>query len=124
MDIKCKRAYDEATPADGVRVLVDRLWPRGVSKSRAAIDLWMKEVAPSTELRRSWHADADGHSDAHFAAFAAAYRAELAEGEQAAALAELVSIARSNTRVTLVYGAKDPVHNHVVVLRKALLAGV
>lgn len=121
MEILLKRAYDPADPSDGTRVLVDRLWPRGVSRERAALDDWAKEVAPSAELRTEWHHDPEGRSPAHFAAFAARYRAELATGEGLAALDALAALARSVPRITLVYGAKVPVENHVVVLREALL---
>ena len=74
MDIRVGRVYDDPSSADGFRVLVDRLWPRGLSKERAALDLWAKEVAPSTELRKAFH-----HADMPWDVFAAAYRAELAE---------------------------------------------
>ncbi len=122
MEILLKRAYEPAAPSDGTRVLVDRLWPRGVSRERAALDDWAKEVAPSAELRTEWHHDPDGHSPEHFAAFAARYREELSAGSALAALDRLVALARSVPRVTLVYGAKDPVRNHAVVLRDALRA--
>jgi len=121
MDIGMRRAYDEAGPDDGLRILVDRLWPRGVSKERARIDRWEKAVAPSPDLRRSWHADPHGHDPDRFAAFADAYRAELRRPPASDALDELAELARSHGRVTLVYGARDPEINHVVVLREALL---
>lgn len=121
MDVRIKRVYEAAEPGDGFRVLVDRLWPRGVSKREARLDRWEKEAAPSPELRRAWHADADGHSAGHFAAFAADYRAELASGEAARALDELAELAREHSPLTLLYGARDPDVNHAVVLREALL---
>ena len=110
MDLRRKRAYDSASPDDGYRVLVDRLWPRGVSKERAAIDLWAKDVAPSTELRHEWHS-----RDADFEANAAGYRAQL-ENESAGALAQLVEQLRGHPVVTFVYAVNDTEHNHAVVL--------
>lgn len=121
MDVRLKRVYDEASPDDGVRVLVDRLWPRGVSKERAALDLWDRALAPSAELRRSWHADPAAHDPERFAAFAADYRDELARDPASAALDRLAQLARDRPRVTLLYGAKDTRQNHAVVLRDALL---
>ena len=121
MDIRLKRVYEPTSPDDGFRVLIDRLWPRGVAKERAHIDLWAKQVAPSAELRRLWHADVDGHSAAGFARFTAAYDAELEEPPATAALDELINAARTHSRLTLVYAAKDEAVNHAVVLREALL---
>jgi uncharacterized protein YeaO (DUF488 family) len=111
--IKLKRAYETPEPADGLRILVDRLWPRGVSKEAAAIDHWYKEVAPSTKLRL-WF----GHDPALWAEFGERYRHELAE--KRGQLDEL----RAHTRkgpVTLVYAARDTAHNHAIVLRDVLL---
>lgn len=115
MELRRKRAYDNASADDGFRVLVDRLWPRGVSKERAAIDLWAKDVAPSTELRREWHAA----PDAEWGLYAERYRHELA-GPGAAALDLLVDELRRHPVVTLVYAAGDTEHNHAVVLEEAL----
>jgi uncharacterized protein YeaO (DUF488 family) len=108
MPVRVKRIYDDPTPGDGLRVLVDRLWPRGVSKERAAIDLWLKEVAPSSELR-TWF----GHRPDRFSAFAARYIDEL-DGNPA--VDQLRGVAASSPTVTLLYGAKDEVINHAVVL--------
>jgi uncharacterized protein YeaO (DUF488 family) len=108
MQIAIKRAYEPPAATDGFRILVDRLWPRGLSKESAHIDLWLKEISPSTELRR-WFA----HDPAKWAEFQRRYRAELKEKEQL--LATIKSYARK-TRVTLVYGAKDEQHNDAVVL--------
>ena len=108
MTIQLKRAYDPAEPQDGFRVLVDRLWPRGVSKGRAAIDLWAKEVAPTPQLRE-WF----GHDPARFAEFRVRYVAEL---EQNSAVRDLRDLTGQHPVVTLVYGARDEVHNHAVVL--------
>jgi uncharacterized protein YeaO (DUF488 family) len=108
MTVLVKRVYDAAGPRDGYRVLVDRLWPRGVSKQRAALDLWLKEVAPSTELRK-WF----GHRPELFAEFTARYLAEL---DGSAALGELREIVAAHPVVTLLYGAKEPQLNEAVVL--------
>lgn len=115
MELYLKRAYDNADAADGFRVLVDRLWPRGLRKEDAAIDLWAKDTAPSPDLRRAWHAA----PDAEWAVFADRYRAELAH-ETSPALDELAGILRAQTAATLVYAAHDTTHNHAVVLAEAL----
>ena len=111
MSFKIKRVYDTPGAADGARVLVDRLWPRGLSKATARLDLWMKEVAPSPALRQ-WF----GHDPARFTEFKRRYRAELVAN---AALEELRKLG-GRRRVTLLYGAKDPEINHAVVLLQAL----
>jgi uncharacterized protein YeaO (DUF488 family) len=109
MSFAMKRVYDAAAASDGYRVLVDRLWPRGVSKERAELDEWAKEVAPSPELRTEWH-HAGGE---RFDEFAARYRAEL--DENPAAVAMLAS-GREHDRVTLLFGARDERVNHAAVL--------
>lgn len=120
MQLRRKRAYDNAEPSDGFRVLVDRLWPRGVSKERAQIDLWAKDTAPSPDLRKDWHAA----TAAEWGAYADRYRAELS-AEKAPAVAALAATLQQHEVVTLVYAAHDEVHNHAVVLEDALrdLAG-
>ncbi len=110
--VRVKRIYEPAARSDGFRVLVDRLWPRGVSKERAALDLWMKEIAPSTQLRR-WFA----HEPKRWRQFRARYRAELLE--HGSELALLRSRARKGT-VTLLFGSRDVEHNEAVVLREIL----
>ncbi|CAN1721641.1 DUF488 domain-containing protein [Hyphomicrobium sp. 1Nfss2.1] len=110
--VQIKRVYEPAARSDGFRVLVDRLWPRGISKQRAALDLWMKDIAPSTELRR-WF----GHDPKRWRQFKARYRAELVE--QDSALALLRSRAR-NGPVTLLFGARDVEHNEAAVLKEML----
>lgn len=115
MELRRKRAYDTAESSDGFRVLVDRLWPRGVSKERADIDLWAKDTAPSPELRKEWHAA----SDEDWGVYADRYRAEL-DGETAPALDELAAEVKKHDVVTLVYAAHDEHHNHAVVLEEAL----
>jgi uncharacterized protein YeaO (DUF488 family) len=107
-DIRIKRVYDPADKDDGVRVLVDRLWPRGLSKKKAAVTLWLKEIAPSTELRE-WF----GHDPARWAEFGNRYRAELARND--AAVAQLVNVSKLGP-MTLVYAAHDTEHNDAVVL--------
>lgn len=114
--LRLKRAYDPAEPGDGVRILVDRLWPRGVSKEKAALDDWIKEVAPSTALRK-WF----GHDPARWAEFQHRYRAELRE--QPAVLDHIRALAKVHV-VTLVYSAHDTQHNDAVVLRSVLLCQV
>jgi uncharacterized protein YeaO (DUF488 family) len=111
--LRLKRAYEPAEPDDGVRILVDRLWPRGVSKAKAALDDWMKEIAPSTELRQ-WFA----HDPGRWAEFQRRYRAELRQ--QSEALDRLRALAKHRV-VTLVYSAHDEQHNDAVVLRAVLL---
>ena len=114
MSISLKRAYEPPAETDGTRVLVDRLWPRGVTKSRARIDLWLKEVAPSTELRK-WF----GHDPDKWPEFQKRYRAEL-KGNPA--LSELREQSRQG-KITLVYAARDELHNDAVVLRQVLGRG-
>lgn len=112
--VNVKRAYEEPGPDDGTRVLVDRLWPRGVAKERARIDLWLREVAPSDGLRR-WY----GHDPAKWEEFRHRYTAELATDEQAAALERLRELGRQGT-VTLVFAARDAEHSDAAVLRELL----
>src|SRR4051812_6887085 len=103
-----KRVYEPPAPSDGHRILVDRLWPRGLSKEKAAVDRWMKEIAPSTELRR-WF----GHDPERWPEFQRRYREELRRNEEL--VREIAKLA-SRGRVTLVYGARDDAHNDAVVL--------
>ncbi len=107
--VDIKRVYEQAADEDGVRILVDRLWPRGVSKERAALSGWLKDVAPSPDLRRWWHHDPDRFED-----FARRYRTELDDNP---ALEDLLGIVREHDRTTLVYAAKDPAVNHALILR-------
>jgi len=110
--VKIKRIYAEPDPADGRRILVDRLWPRGVSKARAGVDWWLKEVAPSDELRR-WF----GHDPARWEEFQARYRRELEA--QRPLLEELRGLAARET-ITLLFAAKDEEHNNAVLLKELL----
>ena len=112
MTIRLKRAYEQPEPEDGTRVLVERLWPRGLSKERAAVDLWIKEVSPSPELRR-WF----GHDPARWAEFRRRYRDEL--GERPDELERLRRLARSGP-VTFVYAARDTEHNSAALLREVV----
>ncbi|GAA5234487.1 DUF488 domain-containing protein [Verticiella sediminum] len=111
-DIRTKRIYEAAVDDDGARVLVDRLWPRGIRKADAHLHAWMKDVAPSNELRR-WF----GHDPERWEAFRTRYRAELEHAGDA--LRPLLDLAREG-RLTLLYGARDEKHNQAVVLAELL----
>ena len=111
-NVKLKRAYDPPTADDGRRILIDRLWPRGISKQRAAIDHWMKDIAPSTELRK-WF----GHDPRKWREFKERYARELDQRPEA--LAQLLEMAKAG-RITLVFGAKDTAHNNAVALKEYL----
>jgi len=111
MTFRIKRVYEDASRADGQRILVDRLWPRGLKKTDAALDDWMKDVAPSVPLRR-WF----GHDPERFAEFKRKYKAELRGNT---ALGKLRQLGKSK-RVTLLYAAHDPEINHAVVLQSVL----
>jgi uncharacterized protein YeaO (DUF488 family) len=112
-NVRLKRAYEPAEATDGTRILVDRLWPRGVSKERATLDQWMKAIAPSTELRK-WF----GHDPQRWVEFSRRYNDEL--HQNAELLQQLRSLARKGP-VTLVYSAHDEVHNDAIVLRDVIL---
>jgi uncharacterized protein YeaO (DUF488 family) len=111
-----KRIYAEPTASDGARILVDRLWPRGVAKAAAKIDLWLKDVAPSDRLRRQVHADKGA-----WQAFVAAYGREL-EHEPAASAADRIMARLEREPVTLLYAARDELYNNAVVLKAWLEA--
>jgi uncharacterized protein YeaO (DUF488 family) len=112
MTIKLKRVYEEPAKTDGTRILVDRLWPRGLTKEKAQVDLWLKEVAPSTGLRK-WFA----HDPAKWPEFKTRYRAELKRNK---GQVELLKEATAKGPATLLYGAKDQEHNEAVVLQNLL----
>ena len=114
-EIHLRRAYDRAEPGRGKTYLVDRVWPRGVSKESLHLDGWLRNLAPSDDLRR-WF----GHAPERWGEFQRRYRAELDQPERRAALGELADAARRGP-VTLLYGARDEEHNQAVVLRAALL---
>ena len=111
--IKIKRAYEPADAADGYRILIDRLWPRGVSKERADIDLWFKDVSPSNELRK-WF----GHDPDKWDEFQKRYSQELSEKQEL--IKQFETLVNEHKVVTLVYSAKDELHNDAVFLQKYL----
>lgn len=109
MNIQIKRVYEEPDPKDGFRILVDRLWPRGLTKEKAAADLWLKDIAPSTELRKWFNHDAEKWKE-----FQKKYQKELKENKEA------VSVLKEHLKqgpVTLLYAAKDEVHNEADVIK-------
>ena len=112
-EVRVRRVYDPPESDDGTRVLIDRLWPRGVAKDQAAIDKWLKDVTPSKELRSWYHEDRTG---ARYDDFAARYRDELDDPVHTAAVDELVHLVREGGPVTLVTAVKDVPHSHVPVL--------
>jgi uncharacterized protein YeaO (DUF488 family) len=113
-NIRIKRAYEEPDKEDGTRILVDRLWPRALTKEKARVDLWLKDVAPSTELRK-WFA----HDPAKWAEFRSRYLEELKRNKE-----QLLLLRQESAKgtVTLVYGAKDQQHNEAVILQRLLEA--
>lgn len=114
--LKLKRAYDPPERSDGFRILVDRLWPRGLKKEDARLDAWMKEVSPSPALRK-WF----DHDPGKWQAFSEAYRQELDHAEGAE---RLLAILEEHPTVTLVYGAKDTEHTHALVLKQFLASRI
>lgn len=112
MKIKLKRVYKPPDKTDGVRILVDRLWPRGLTKIRAAVDLWLKEIAPSTELRK-WF----GHDPKKWTEFRRRYRAELKSHPDEL---KMIKSKAKEGAVTLLYGARDQEHNEAIVLQQLL----
>ncbi len=110
--LKIKRIYDIPNKDDGYRILIDRLWPRGISKEKALIDLWFKDIAPSTELRKYFNHDPD-----KFNQFKIIYTQELKTNP---AINKLKKLINQNQKVTLLYGAKDPNINHAIVLLEFL----
>lgn len=114
MTLRIKRIYEDPIADDGFRVLVDRIWPRGVSKERAKLDVWLKDVAPTTELRQWFH-----HEEPKWPEFTRKYRAELADNPEVGTLRDILS---AHERVTLLYSARDEEENQAVVLRDYLAA--
>lgn len=114
--LKLKRIYEPALPEDGTRILIDRIWPRGVSKQIASIDRWMKDIAPSPSLR-SWF----GHRPERFDDFSQRYVQELECDPVRLQRADEIEELAASKMVTLVYAAKDPVNNHANVLHRWLL---
>jgi uncharacterized protein YeaO (DUF488 family) len=113
--IVLKRVYSKPSRTDGTRVLVDRLWPRGLSKANAAVDEWLRDLAPSDNLRKWFHANRGA-----WPAFRKRYLKELAAPESSAALSQLYDLAGARKRLTLLFGSKDEVHNNAVVLKELL----
>jgi uncharacterized protein YeaO (DUF488 family) len=113
--IQVKRIYEKSISGDGTRVLVDRLWPRGVSKERAAVDAWLRDLAPSNDLRHWFHAYPQA-----WPVFRKRYLKELGEPEAAAALTELYRLANQSKKLTLLYASKNEEHNNAVVLKDLL----
>jgi uncharacterized protein YeaO (DUF488 family) len=114
--IVCKRIYSEVKEDDGLRILVDRLWPRGISKEKAKLDYWLKEIAPSNELRKRFHSE-----DGDFELFRQQYIEELKSGLQKETLNKLEEIvSKQEGKVTLLFGAKDEENNQAVILRELL----
>jgi uncharacterized protein YeaO (DUF488 family) len=111
--IQTKRVYDKPAKTDGFRVLVDRLWPRGLTKEKAHVDLWMKEIAPSDDLRKWFH-----HEEQNWGEFVKRYKAEL--GKKKDLLSELAKLTEERKAVTLLYGSKDEKQNQAVVLAEVL----
>ncbi len=112
--VRVRRVYEESAPGDGTRVLVDRIWPRGLTKAKAALDEWCKEVAPSTELRK-WYS----HDSARFEEFGRRYQAELTEPARAEALAHLRELAKGRT-LTLLTATRQPQISEAAVLARLL----
>ncbi|HEY3317838.1 MAG TPA: DUF488 family protein [Coriobacteriia bacterium] len=113
MGVRVKRVYEEPSAQDGYRVLVDRLWPRGLTKERARVDLWLRDIAPSTDLRQ-WY----GHDEAKWPAFSERYRGEL---ERHGELLDLLQdLDREHRTLTLLFAARDEAHNEADVLAEVL----
>ena len=112
MNIKMKRVYEEPAASDGSRILVDRLWPRGLTKEKAHVDLWLKEIAPSTELRQ-WF----GHDPEKWKRFRGRYETELRHNGQ---LIEILTKKAREGTITLIFGARDEKHNEALVLKQFL----
>ena len=115
MKVRLKRVYDPAAADDGARVLVDRLWPRGLTKSAAALDGWLKDVAPSNELRQWYHARPE-----HWSEFRKRYLRELSNDAAHAALQQLYDMARKRVRLTLLFASKNLERNNAQVLKQLL----
>ena len=118
MLVRIKRVYEKAAPGDGIRILVDRLWPRGLTKRQAAVDAWLRELAPSDELRKWFHARPHA-----WLTFCKRYLKELSASDAAAQLEELYRLARGKKKLTLLFASKNQRRNNAVVL-KLLLEGM
>lgn len=115
MTVAIKRVYEPASRTDGVRVLVDRLWPRGLTKAKAAIDEWLRDLAPSDDLRRWFHARPD-----HWQDFRKKYLKELSQPEAEDSLLQLYRLAQKRKRVTLLFGSRNETNNNAVALKELL----
>ncbi len=115
MSIRLKRIYDEPAQSDGTRILVDRLWPRGISKEKAKLDYWLKEIGPTNELRKSFH-----NGELSFYHFKEKYLDELQSGEQLEALEELKRLAKKEKKITLLYAAKNEKENQAIILKEKI----
>ena len=115
MAVAVKRVYEAASPSDGVRVLVDRLWPRGLTKKDAAVKFWLRDLAPSTELRKWFHANPEA-----WRFFRKRYLKELVSPEGSAAVEKLYGLARAGKKLTLLYASRNEEHNNAVVLKELL----
>jgi uncharacterized protein YeaO (DUF488 family) len=115
MTVAVKRVYEDASPADGVRVLVDRLWPRGLKKEEAAVKFWLRDLAPSTELRQWFHANLEA-----WKLFRKQYLKELASPKASAAVEKLHHLAEGKRRLTLLYASRNQERNNAVVLKELL----
>jgi uncharacterized protein YeaO (DUF488 family) len=115
MTVVIKRVYEPVSRTDGTRVLVDRLWPRGLTKVKAAVDEWLRDLAPSDQLRRWYHARPD-----HWQDFRKKYLKELTQPEAEESLLQLYQLARKRKRVTLLFGSKNETSNNAVVLKELL----
>ena len=117
MNVVVKRVYEAASPSDGVRVLVDRLWPRGLTKETAAVKFWLRELAPSNELRQWFHANPNPEA---WRMFRKRYLKELASAESTVAVEKLHRLAEGKRRVTLLYASRNLEHNNAIVLKELL----
>jgi uncharacterized protein YeaO (DUF488 family) len=115
MGVVVKRVYEAASPSDGVRVLVDRLWPRGLKKEDAAVKFWLRELAPSNELRQWFHANPEW-----WRMFRKRYLKELVGEKSSAAVEKLHHLAESKRQVTLLYASRNEEHNNAIVLKELL----
>lgn len=115
MDVVVKRVYEAVSPSDGVRVLVDRLWPRGLTKADAAVKFWLREIAPSNELRQWFHANPEA-----WRMFRKRYLKELVSAEGSAAVEKLHHLAEGKRRVTLLYASRNVERNNAIVLKELL----
>jgi len=115
MTVKLKRIYDKGSDSDGLRVLVDRVWPRGVSKEKANVDHWLKKIGPTSDLRKWFQ-----HDPEKFPKFKEKYKEELNSGEQKEELEKLKELADNEQKLTLLFGAKDETNNQAAVLKEVI----